>query len=91
MKESRSSWACLLRTRLQVFRFPRMAMAQYSEFATSLKVFGFCMQQKTSSKKFGNVQPSIKLASFAESFQSATGVFLMAQFFAESLHRKAIK
>ena len=68
-----------------------MAMAQYSEFATSLKVFGFCKQQKATSKKFGNVQPSIKLASFAESFQSATGVFLMAQFFAESLHRQAIK
>ena len=68
MKESRSSWACLLRTRLQVFRFPRMAMAQYSEFATSLKVFGFCMQQRAASRTVQDFQPFGGLVSIAETF-----------------------
>ena len=45
-------------------------MAQHSDFAkgTSLKVFGFCMQQRAASRKVQDVQPFGGLVSIAETF-----------------------
>ena len=70
MQECRSFWSCLIRPSLKVFKFPRIDMAQYSEVVkgTSLKVFGFCMQQRAASRTVQDVQPFGGLVSIAETF-----------------------
>ena len=59
MQECTSFWSCLIRPSLKVFKFSRIDMARYSEFAkgTSLNVFGFCMQKRAASRTVQDFQP----------------------------------